>query len=340
PIPHTSIYTSIIIITQNHSTTLGKKKPLQIYKKNPMAMGDQEATMSEQQMKSNNDGNNNIKRRRRTKLNAYDKIAVGSVLGAHLLAMYAPFCFSWDTALLGFSLYVVTGLFGICFSYHRNLAHQSFKVPKWLEYLCAYCGAHALQGDPMTWVSNHRFHHQYTDTERDPHSPIEGFWHSHLSWIFDSAAIREKCGKRTNIEDLKNQAFYRWLRRTYFFHPMALVALLYTLGGFPYIVWGMGVRLVITYHCTWLVNSAAHIWGNRAWNTNDLSRNNWWVAIVAFGEGWHNNHHAFQYSARQGLEWWQIDMTWYVILLLEGLGFAYDIKLPNETQMQKLAIKT
>ncbi|CAN1234157.1 Palmitoyl-monogalactosyldiacylglycerol delta-7 desaturase, chloroplastic [Linum perenne] len=143
-------------------------------------------------MKRNIDGNNNVKQHRRTKLNEYDKIAVASVLGAHLLALYAPFCCRWDTILLGFSLYIVTGLFGICFSYHRNLAHRSFKVPKWLEYLCTYCGAHALQGDPITWTSNHRFHHRYTDTERDPHSPIEGFWHSHMSWIFDSATIREK----------------------------------------------------------------------------------------------------------------------------------------------------
>ncbi|CAN1235695.1 Palmitoyl-monogalactosyldiacylglycerol delta-7 desaturase, chloroplastic [Linum perenne] len=278
---------------------------------------------------------------RERKWNKWDKIALTTISSMHLLALMAPFCFSWSAVLVMFLLVLITGLLGVTLSYHRNLAHKSFKfTPKWLEYLFAYFGAHALQGDPLFWVSNHRFHHQYTDTERDPHSPNVGFAYSHISWIFDSANIVEKCGKRTNIEDLKNQAFYRWLRRTYFFHPMALVALLYTLGGFPYIVWGMGVRLVITYHCTWLVNSAAHIWGNRAWNTNDLSRNNWWVAIVAFGEGWHNNHHAFQYSARQGLEWWQIDMTWYVILLLEGLGFAYDIKLPNETQMQKLAIKT
>ncbi|CAN1176239.1 Palmitoyl-monogalactosyldiacylglycerol delta-7 desaturase, chloroplastic [Linum perenne] len=289
-------------------------------------------------MKRNIDGNNNVKQHRRTKLNEYDKIAVASVLGAHLLALYAPFCCRWDTILLGFSLYVVTGLFGICFSYHRNLAHRSFKVPKWLEYLCAYCGAHALQGDPITWISNHRFHHRYTDTERDPHSPIEGFWHSHMSWIFDSATIREKCGKRDNVGELKSQGFYRWIRKTYVFHPLGLAVILYAIGGFPYIVWGIGVRVVGFYHAMWFVNSAAHIWGNRVWNTNDLSRNNWWVAVLTFGEGWHNNHHAFKGSARHGLEWWQIDITWYVVKFLEALGFAYDVKLPSRIQMQKLAI--
>ncbi|CAN0928115.1 Palmitoyl-monogalactosyldiacylglycerol delta-7 desaturase, chloroplastic [Linum grandiflorum] len=311
----------------------------------------EEATM-EHQMKSNNDSqiptnpppsflatkNHKSNSRSERILNAYDKIAVTSVLGAHLLAMYAPFCFSWDAFQLSASLYVITGLFGICFSYHRNLAHQSFKVPKWLEYLCAYCGAHALQGDPITWVSNHRFHHQYTDTERDPHSPIVGFWHSHMGWIFDSGTIREKCGNRHNVGDLKNQAFYRWIRRTYVFHPLALAILLYAIGGFPYIVWGIGVRVVGCYHATCFVNSACHVWGSRAWNTKDLSRNNWWVAVLTFGEGWHNNHHAFTYSARQGLEWWQIDMTWYSVKFLETLGFVYDVKLPSPVQIQKLAI--
>ncbi|CAI0556617.1 unnamed protein product [Linum tenue] len=278
-------------------------------------------------------------RGRARKLNAYDRIAVGAVAGTHLMAMCAPFCFSWGAFWLAAALYVVTGLFGICFSYHRNLAHQSFKLlPKWLEYLFAYIGAHALQGDPLTWVSNHRFHHQYTDTERDPHSPIEGFWHSHMSWIFDSA-MDLQCGKRDNVGDMKSQAFYRWLRRTYVFHPLGLALILYALGGLPYIVWGIGVRVVGVYHATWFVNSAAHIWGSRVWNTDDLSRNNWWVAVLTFGEGWHNNHHAFKYSARQGLEWWQIDMTWYAVRLLQAMGLAYDVKLPSKLQMQKLAMK-
>ncbi|CAN1309925.1 Palmitoyl-monogalactosyldiacylglycerol delta-7 desaturase, chloroplastic [Linum perenne] len=279
--------------------------------------------------------------RRGTKLNAYDRIAVVGVVGTHLLALFGPFCFSWEAFWLAVSLYHVAGLFGICFSYHRNLAHHSFKVPKWLEYFCAYCGAQALQGDPMTWVSNHRFHHQYTDTERDPHSPIAGFWHSHMSWIFNSGSIQDKqCGKRDNIGDLKSQAFYRWLRRTYVYHVMGFAALLYALGGFPYLVWGIGVRTVCLHHTTFFVNSAAHTWGSQAWKTNDLSRNNWWVAILTFGEGWHNNHHAFKYSARQGLEWWQIDVTWYVLSFLQAMGLVYDVKLPSQSQMEKLALNT
>nr|UDV78656.1 fatty acid desaturase 5.2 [Perilla frutescens] len=175
-----------------------------------------------------------------------------------------------------------------------------------------------LQGNPIDWVSTHRHHHQFCDSEKDPHSPLEGFWFSHMSWMFDTKTIVERCGEPNNVGDLEKQPFYKFIEKTYIFHSVALGALLYSMGGFPYIVWGMrgpfdsgpkGVRIVWVYHITWLVNSACHVWGKQAWNTGDLSRNNWWVAMLAFGEGWHNNHHAFEYSARHGLEWWQIDMT-------------------------------
>ncbi|KAF4387753.1 hypothetical protein G4B88_004080, partial [Cannabis sativa] len=165
-------------------------------------------------------------------------------------------------------------------------------------------------GHPINWVRTHRYHHQFVDSERDPHSPIEGFWYSHIGWLFDSNTAYQKSGSPKIVLDLENQRFYKFLQNTYILHPIALGVVLYALGGFPFVVWGMGVRVVCNYHVTWLVNSACHVWGNQAWNTGDLSRNNWWVALLAFGEGWHNNHHAFEYSARHGLEWWQIDTTW------------------------------
>ncbi|CAN1731578.1 Palmitoyl-monogalactosyldiacylglycerol delta-7 desaturase, chloroplastic [Linum perenne] len=230
--------------------------------------------MHEHQIKPNTTMKAMAKPRR--KLTPWDISAISTIGATHLLALYAPFCFSWSLLFMAYVIMFITGCLGICLSYHRNLSHKSFKItPKWLEYLFAYCGVHALQGDPLTWVSNHRFHHRHTDTERDPHSAVLGFWHSHMGWIFDSALVKEKCGKRNNVEDLKSQAFYRW-----------------------------------------------------------------WVGILAYGEGWHNNHHAFQYSARQGLEWWQIDITWYIVKFLEANGLAYDVKLPNHMHMQKLAIKS
>lgn len=263
--------------------------------------------------------------------------AAAVVAAMHLLSLFAPFQFNWVAFGIAVALYVVTGLLGITLSFHRNLSHRSFKLPKLLEYLFAYCGAQALQGSPIDWVSTHRYHHQFCDSERDPHSPIEGFWYSHVSWFFDFKTLLERCGEANNVADLVKQPFYRFLQKTYIFHPIALGILLYALGGFPFLVWGMGVRVVWVYHITWLVNSACHVWGKQSWNTGDLSRNNWWVALLAFGEGWHNNHHAFEYSARHGLEWWQFDMTWYVIRFLQAIGLATDVKLPTEIQKQRMA---
>ncbi|CAN1761577.1 Palmitoyl-monogalactosyldiacylglycerol delta-7 desaturase, chloroplastic [Linum perenne] len=211
------------------------------------------------------------------------------VVAMHLLALPAPLCFSWPAFWVAVWLYVVTGLFGITLSFHRHLSHRSFRIPKWLEYLFAYCGVHALQGNPIDWVSTHRYHHQFCDSERDPHSPLEGFWFSHVTWLFDTNSVSQR-----------------------------------------------GVRVIWVYHITWLVNSACHVWGTQDWNTGDLSMNNWYVRGLAFGEGWHNNHHAFEYSARHGLKWWQIDMTWYAIRILQALRLAVDVKLPNESQKKKM----
>ncbi|KAL0717267.1 hypothetical protein Bca4012_066589 [Brassica carinata] len=223
--------------------------------------------------------------------------AVAVVLSMHVLSLLAPFQFNWRAVSVAFGLYIVTGLLGVTLSFHRNLSHKSFKLPKWLEYLFAYCGAQALQGNPIDWV-----------------------------------------GERNNVGDLEKQPFYQFLRSTYIWHPVALAVALYALGGLPFVVWGMGVRIVWVYHITWLVNSACHVWGEQAWNTGDLSKNNWFVAALAFGEGWHNNHHAFEFSARHGLEWWQLDMTWYVVRFLQAIGLATDVKLPSEAQKQRMAL--
>ncbi|KAF3450890.1 hypothetical protein FNV43_RR06979 [Rhamnella rubrinervis] len=271
------------------------------------------------------------------KWNSLDMGTAGVVWAMHFLSLFAPFQFNWGAFLVAIALYIVTGLFGITLSFHRNLSHRSFKLPKWLEYLFAYCGVQALQGNPIDWVSTHRYHHQFCDSEKDPHSPVEGFWFSHMSWLFDTNSVITRCGEPNNVGDLEKQPFYKFIQSTYIAHPIALGALLYALGGFPFLVWGMGVRIVWVYHITWLVNSACHVWGRQAWNTGDLSRNNWWVALLAFGEGWHNNHHAFEFSARHGLEWWQLDMTWYVVRLLKVMRLATDVKVPTELQKQRMA---
>ncbi|KAL0547466.1 hypothetical protein IC582_017402 [Cucumis melo] len=304
----------------------------------------------------------------RRKWTLLDRRSFGGVMAMHLLSLLAPFYFTWPAFWLAVVLYIITGLFGVTLSYHRQLSHKSFKLPKWLEYTFAYMGVHSLQGDPIDWVSTHRIHHQFVDTERDPHSPtVYGFWFGHIAWIFDSYDLTEKVnpkyiekfeernekrktfsnifvgylkyGRPKNAEDLQKQAFYRFIRRTYILHHFGLAIILYVVGGLPFLVWGMGVRIVCFQHVTFSLNSAGHMWGKQQWNTGDQSRNNWMVALLMFGEGWHNNHHAFEYSARHGLEWWQFDVTWWIILFLEAIGLATDVKLPSRNHMQKLAIQ-
>ncbi|KAD6794627.1 hypothetical protein E3N88_05523 [Mikania micrantha] len=274
------------------------------------------------------------------KWNSIDIATAGGVVGMHLLCGFAPFTFNWQALAVAAVLYVVTGCLGITLCFHRYLSHRSFKLPKWLEYTFAYCGVLALQGSPIDWVSKHRRHHEFPDLERDIHSPLEGFWFSHMGWLFDSEYLAKKCGKQNNVMDLEKQPFYRFLKTTYAIHPIALTLLLYATGGLPFVIWGMGVRTVWLYHITWFLSSACHVWGYKSWDTGDLSLNNWWVGILAFGEGWHNNHHAFQYSARHGLEWWQLDTTWYMIRLLEIVGLAHDVRLPTPNHIKRMSFKS
>ncbi|KAJ9559588.1 hypothetical protein OSB04_004748 [Centaurea solstitialis] len=246
-------------------------------------------------------------------------------LAIHVLTLFAPFTFTWGAFWTAFVGYVLSTMFGISISYHRNLAHRSFKLPKWLEYIFAYIGVQTAQGSNILDTITNTF-----DKNKDAHSPIYGLWFSHMGWLFDSAIIMEN-----QCEDLKSQAFYRFIKRTYVWHVLGFAAIVYALGGFPYLVWVVGVRLACTYHVIFMVNSVCHTWGKRSWKTTDRSKNNWWMAILSFGEGWHNNHHAFESSARFGLEWWQFDFGWYVIRFLETVGLATNVKLPTEAHMLK-----
>ncbi|KAI3875759.1 hypothetical protein MKX03_023682 [Papaver bracteatum] len=269
-----------------------------------------------------------------------DALTVGLKILEHTAVCFAPFYFTWDAFWVSVVLYVITLHLGISLSYHRNLTHRSFKLPQWLEYFFAYCGLHAAQGDPMFWASVHRYHHQYTDSDRDPHTPNEGFWFSHINWVFYYSYVCEKCGDPTsNVMDLYKQPFYRFIQKTYLLHLIGLGVIMYMLGGWPYVLWGMGVRITLGHHSTFMVNSVCHTWGSRPWNTKDLSKNNWVLGLIGYGENWHNNHHAFQNSARLGLEWWQLDFPWYVVKSLECMGLATDVKVPTELQKQKMSFK-
>mmetsp|Transcript_991 Transcript_991/g.1562 ORF Transcript_991/g.1562 Transcript_991/m.1562 type:complete len:428 (+) Transcript_991:85-1368(+) len=255
----------------------------------------------------------------------------------HAGAAAAPFYFTWQAFYCFLVGYLITGMFGITLSYHRQLAHRSFTTPKWLEYTFAYCGALALQSHPINWVSSHRHHHGGTETESDVHSPLDGFWWSHCGWLMDAKNTWMRQNKG-NASDLQSQWFYRFLQTTYPLHAIVLpIVGLYAFGGLPCVLWGFFARVVWVWHMTWMVNSVSHVWGFQDWNTGDKSMNNWVVGMLAFGEGWHNNHHAFENSCRHGLKWWMVDPTWYTIKLLSFVGLANNLKYPSEGKMRKLA---
>ncbi len=250
----------------------------------------------------------------------------------HLGAIAAFFMFSWTALATAVFLYwVATGL-GISMGYHRLHTHRSYKVPTALEYFFAVCGTLTLEGGPIFWVATHRVHHQNSDKPGDPHSPRDGAWWSHVGWIL----LGETKHNNTRLmskyaPDLAKDRFYVWLNNYHWVPIVALGVLLLAIGGLPMILWGICVRVVFGLHATWLVNSATHMWGSRRFATRDDSRNNWWVALLTFGEGWHNNHHAHPTSARHGLTWYEFDLTWITLKLLRLFGVAKSIQVAKVT---------
>lgn len=246
----------------------------------------------------------------------------------HIGAIAAFWNFSWSALGVAVLLWWVAGSLGIGMGYHRLLTHRGYKTPKPIEYFLTLCGTLALEGGPIAWVATHRIHHMYTEREGDPHSPRDGFFWSHMGWIINGQSLhRETVVTGRHAADLARDPFYRWLSRWHFLTQAALAVALYAIGGWPFVFWGIFVRVVFSWHATWFVNSAAHVWGGRRFATRDDSRNLWWVAIISFGEGWHNNHHAHPASARHGLAWYEIDFNWYGIRFLQMLGLAKNIRL-------------
>ncbi len=250
----------------------------------------------------------------------------------HLGAVVALFFFSWKALFVASFLWWVAGSLGIGMGYHRLLTHRGYKTSKWVEYLLTLCGALALEHGPIAWVTTHRIHHQYSDREGDPHSPRDGKWWAHMGWVLAGKSMHyDTATVARYAPDLAKDRFHAWITEYHYLPAVALSILLLGLGGFPLLLWGIFWRTVVSWHATWLVNSATHLWGSRRFVTSDRSTNNWFVALLAFGEGWHNNHHAYPSSARHGLAWYEIDFNWYGIWALQKLGLArqvYRAKLP------------
>jgi stearoyl-CoA desaturase (Delta-9 desaturase) len=248
----------------------------------------------------------------------------------HIGAVAALFFFTWKAlATTVFLYWVATGL-GISMGYHRLHTHRSYKVPRWIEYFFALCGTLTLEGGPIFWVAIHRIHHQRSDQPGDPHTPREGAWWAHIGWILVGETKHNNSKLLAKYApDLAKDRFYVWLNDYHWLPNVVLAGLLYVIGGLPFLLWAGFFRIVFGLHATWLVNSATHMWGARRFATRDDSRNNWWVAMISFGEGWHNNHHAHPTSARHGLAWYEFDPSWLQIKVLKMLGLAKSIHVAS-----------
>lgn len=247
----------------------------------------------------------------------------------HLGCLLALFSFSWGALTIFVATWLVSGL-GMTFGWHRLLTHASFRTFNVVKYFSTLCGCLALQGSPFEWVGIHRLHHRDTDRERDPHSPTHSLLWAHFGWSL--FRIRQYAESTRCIADLRGDRVLVWIDRLWLLPSFLLAVGLFWIGSWPWVLWGICVRTVALWHSTWLVNSVAHRWGYRNFATRDNSRNNWFVALITFGEGWHNNHHAQQRSAAHGMKWWEVDLTYGMIVLLRRLHLVWDVIEPDRTQ--------
>ena len=250
------------------------------------------------------------------------------MIAFHALAIAAFFSFTWTNFFVAVALHWMAVGFGISLGYHRLHTHRGFKTSKAFEYFLAFCGTMTLEGGPIFWVATHRQHHQLSDHDGDPHSPRDGGFWAHMGWILFGDTHHNNTSLMSKYApDLGRDPFYRWLN-TYHWVPLTTTGIiLLAVGGWSMVLWGIFLRVVVGLHATWLINSATHMWGSRRFETRDDSRNSFWIALLTFGEGWHNNHHAHPVSARHGLVWWEFDISWITLKLFNAIGLVSDLKV-------------
>ena len=268
------------------------------------------------------------------------------------LACFAVFWVEFSAVAVSVAvLLYLLRMFAITGFYHRYFSHKAFKTSRPVQFIFAFLAASAAQRGPLWWASHHRHHHAHSDHPEDPHSPRQhGFFWSHLSWFLANKNFRLK---KERIKDWLQYPELKLLDRFDVVAPLALALGLFGLGawlenaaphlqtnGLQLFIWGFVISTVLLYHMTFTVNSLAHVWGKRRFLTNDDSRNNPVIALFTLGEGWHNNHHHFPSSARQGFYWWEIDLTYYGLKILAALGLIWDLrKVPVEVLSQKRTSK-
>ena len=245
-------------------------------------------------------------------------------IGMHLMCVGVIWVGVSSTALLVAAALYVLRLVAITGFYHRYFSHRTFRTSRAVQFVFAVLGTMAVQRGPLWWAAHHRHHHAHADEENDSHSPTQhGFWWSHFGWFLNRSNFRTRSEL---IQDLMRYPELRFLDRFDIVPPIALAALLYVFGGAQLLIWGFFISTVLLHHVTFTVNSLAHRFGRRRYATSDDSRNSWWIALLTFGEGWHNNHHHFPGSVRQGFYWWEVDLTYYLLRALAACGLVWDLK--------------
>jgi stearoyl-CoA desaturase (delta-9 desaturase) len=239
-----------------------------------------------------------------------------------LVIAYPP---TWPLALLALGSYAVR-MWGVTAGFHRYFAHRTFRTSRFFQFVLALLGTTAMENGPLWWASWHRRHHQHSDTPSDPHSPrIHGFWKAHIGWVFDPKNDETDL---SNVRDLARFPELALLDRLAWVPLVAWALGCYAIAGTAGVVWGFVVSTVAVNGATFLINSMAHVWGSRRYQTADTSRNNFPLAVLTLGEGWHNNHHFYMSSARQGFFWWEVDFTYYSLRLLSWFRVVRDLKQP------------
>ncbi len=257
---------------------------------------------------------------------AFARVSFALFVGLHLACLlviwYPP---TWPLVLLALGSYVIR-MWGITVGFHRYFAHRSFRTSRAFQFVLAFIGSTAMENGPIWWASWHRRHHQHGDTRSDPHSPrFFPFWYAHVTWVFDP---KNDTFDPSNVRDLTRFPELRLLDRFTWAPLVVWAGLCYLIAGTAGIVWGFVVSTIAVNHATFCINSLAHVWGSRRYDTSDASRNNALLAILTLGEGWHNNHHFYMSSARQGFFWWETDVSYYTLKVLEGLRIVKDVRVP------------
>jgi stearoyl-CoA desaturase (Delta-9 desaturase) len=247
--------------------------------------------------------------------------------GMHVAAVVGAFFFpiTWEGAALCVGMYYLR-MFGITAGYHRYFSHRSYKTGRVFQYVLAWLGAICVQKGALWWAAHHRHHHRYSDQPEDVHSPVgRSFLWSHMTWILAHTY------HETDYSQIRDFAKYPelvWLNKHFLVPVFVFAGINAAIGGLDGVYWGFCVSTVLLWHGTFTVNSLAHVWGRRRYQTPDDSRNNLWIALITLGEGWHNNHHHYMSSARQGFFWWEIDVSYYILKALSKVGLVWDLRKP------------